>query len=272
MLSVSSMNERSIRSASHEGRRHRRRWSVAAITACIVVAACSAAWATRADLTGFLERAQKMSAHNKAVRADIELTLPDGSTEEAVLMVVPEKNRSFIAFRSSGWRALMPLDWDKGKVVRKKGGKPEAYGVDEPLAGTDIRGIEFFPFWGSDYSTAFISDSTKNEKTITLYAPDEIPYILFVITFDKTTLVPVTTKYYRDQMSNLVRLREDTDYRMVGSRPRPGKIVITDYTENSTTKAKLTWRTLDAVPDELFGDATFYKADVEWGADRVARR
>jgi len=230
------------------------------------------AHATRADLTAFLERAGKMATHTSTVRADMTVELPDGTKDTAVLIIAPEAKHSFVAFRSTGWRALMPLDWGEGRAVKSTGGKPTDYGVDEPLAGTDLRAIEFFPFWDGDLSTAFISDSSRNEKTVTLYAPDEVPYILFVITFDKTTLVPLSTKYFRDQMSNLVRLRKDSDHVMVGSRPRPRKIVITDYTENQTTKIDLTWKTLDIVPTELMSEGTFDKASIDWADQPVASR
>lgn len=228
--------------------------------------------ATRADLTAFLERAGKMATHSSTVRADMTIELPDGTKDTAVVIVAPETKQSFVAFRSTGWRALMPLGWGTGRVVKSTGDKPVDYGVDEPLAGTDLRAIEFFPFWDGDLSTAFISDSSRDEKTVTLYASDDVPYILFVITFDKTTLVPLSTKYFRDQMSNLVRLRRDSDHVMVGSRPRPQKIVITDYSENRTTKIDLTWRTLDAVPTELLNKGTFDKASIDWGDHSVAGR
>ncbi|MEE8311327.1 MAG: hypothetical protein V3R77_03655 [Candidatus Binatia bacterium] len=211
-----------------------------------------------------------MATHSSTVRADMTVELPDGTTDTAVVIIAPETQRSFVAFRSTGWRALMPLDWGEGRVVKSTGDKPVDYGVDEPLAGTDLRAIEFFPFWDGDLKTAFISDTSRNEKTVTLYASDEVPYILFVITFDKTTLVPLSTKYFRDRMSNLVRLRKDSDHVMVGSRPRPRKIEITDYSENQTTKIDLTWRTLDTVPTELLSEGTFDKATIDWGDGTVA--
>ena len=130
--------------------------------------------------------------------------------------------------------------------------------------------MEFFPFWETDYSTAFISDSSRLAKTITLYARDEVPYILFVITFDKAKLVPLATKYYKDQMNNLVRMRNDSDHVMVGSRPRPRKIEITDFGENRTTRLALRWRILDSVPAGVTSEAGFHNAEIEWAGETVA--
>ena len=230
----------------------------------------SGADASRADLTAFLERAGKMAEHNRALRADMSIELRDGSRDTAVLLIAPEKNRAFIAFRSSGWRALMPLSWGQGKAVRAKGGKPETLDVDDPLAGTDLRAMEFFAFWDAEIETAFISDSSRSEKTITLYTPDGVPYILFVVTFDKTQLVPVSMKYYRDEMSNLVRIRNDAGHKMVGSRPRPSSVEITDYSGNTSTKIELEWSTLDRVPESLLDESTFHSADIDWKTDSPA--
>ena len=164
----------------------------------------------------------------------------------------------------------MPLDWGQGKAVRSEGGKPETLDVDAPLSGTDLRAMEFFAFWDARIESAFISDSSRNEKTITLYTPDGVPYILFVVTFDKTQLVPVSMKYYRDEMSNLVRIRNDNGHKMVGSRPRPSTVQITDYSENTSTKIELEWSTLDRIPESLLDESTFHSAAVDWKADSPA--
>jgi hypothetical protein len=157
----------------------------------------------------------------------------------------------------------MPLAWSGGRVVRSKDGQPQSLGPDDRLAGTDFRAIDFFPFWTSNTTTAFVSDETRTEKTVSLYAGKTEPYSLYVVTFDKTKLVPVATKYYRDNFSNLVRLRTDSDYVMVGARPMPTKIVIHDYPENSTTTFALRWKVLEAVPAGLTSADSFYKASLE---------
>jgi len=244
--------------------------AAAGLAAALLLSIALPATADRADLNAFLERAHRMCTFNGPARADISITYADGKTDEAVLIVSPGEKRQFLAFKSSGWRALMPMGWGNGKAVKAAGGEPVAFSADEPLAGSDVRAMEFFPFWETDYSTAFISDSSRLAKTITLYAPDEVPYILFVITFDKARLVPLATKYYKDEMNNLVRLRSDSDHVMVGSRPRPQKIEITDYDENRTTTLALSWRTLDQVPAGVTSDASFHKAEIEWAGETVA--
>jgi len=251
------------------------RVQAAVLTAVVVaaaVAASSVAHASRADLSAFLERAEKMAVFNSAVRADIKVVRDGAAVDTAVLIVDPKANRQFFALKSSGWRALLPLDWGRGTAVAAKDGKPAAFDVDDALPTTDLRGMEFFPFWQTDYTTAFVSDSNRMEKTITLYARERLPYILFVITFDKEKLVPVLVKYYRENMNNLVRLRQDSNHVMVGSRPRPRKIEIRDFTENRAMTFELDWRTLDQVPPGLTEESGFHKASVDWPSDPVAAR
>lgn len=226
--------------------------------------------ATRSDLASFLERAERMFAHNRPVRADIKIRTSDGATDDAVVIIDPEHNRQFFALKSTDWRALSPLDWNKGKAIEKTGAPLVEHGADDRLGGTDLRAMEFFVFWKTDYSKAFISDDNRLEKTVSLYATDERPYQLFVITLDKTKMIPVLSKYYKDSLRNLVRIRRDSDHVMVGSRPRPRKIVITDYTENRETTFELAWRTLESLPEGLMTDSAFHKADIDWAQDPLA--
>lgn len=233
--------------------------------ALTVYAVCaSPVHANGSDLSAFLERAEKMADSPHPVRADIRISHGTDPVEHAVVIIDPAARREFIALQSSGWRALMPLDWSSGKVVEKPGGAVSTFGADQPLPHTDLRAIDFFPCWRSDYGKAFISDTSRLEKTVTLYAPPGVPYVLFVITFDKETLVPLAVKFYKDSTNNLVRLRRESDIAMAGARPRPRHIEIQDFTENSTTTLDLTWRQLDNVPAGLTDESSFDKANVDW--------
>ena len=157
--------------------------AAAAITVLVPVNDASA---TRSDLIAFLERSERMVSYTSAVRADLTITTSDGGTSKAVAIVDPKGERVFYAAGKS-WRALAPLAWNAtGKVSVSTGAKPTDFGPDDRLGDTDLRPMDFFPFWAiADYNSAFVSDDTRLEKTVTLYAPDENPYMLFVLTFDK---------------------------------------------------------------------------------------
>lgn len=238
--------------------------SVAALAiGCATMA--SDASATRSDLTSFLQRAAQMATHTHPVRADLTITKGDGTTTKATAIVDSESKRLFYANADGSWRALAPLGWEgTGKVSVAKGSTPAKFGPNDPLGGTDLRAISFFPFWANvDLNTAFISDNTRLEKTVTLYPPDTGPYMLLVLTFDKEKLVPVTTKFYAGQMNNLVRLQSDTDYTMVGARPRPNKIIVNNYEDNTKTTFAVKWTLLESIPQALLNESTFHTAAID---------
>jgi hypothetical protein len=225
----------------------------------------TAASADRSDLVSFLERAARMGAYTSPVRADIKVTKTDGTTFDAVAIIDSKAQALFFSKTDGSWRALTPLSWKRsGKSASEGQSGLRDFGVDGRLANTDLRPIDFFPYWAdSSYDTAFISDNTRMQKTVTLYAPDEIPYVLFVVTFDKEKIVPLTTKYYVGAMNNLVRLRTDSDHVMVGARPRPTKIVIDNYEDNTKTVYELRWQVLESVPPGVMDEAAFSKAAIE---------
>lgn len=242
----------------------RRHCLFALLTTAAGVSLATAAAATISDLTAFLQRAEKMARFHRPVRADVKIRRQDGSGDEAVVIVDPESGKAFVALRSAGYRALVPLEWGPGTAIEKSGSSPAPQGADDLLGTSGLRAVDFFSPWAADYSTAFISDESPHEKTVTVYAARTVPYSLFVITFDKERLVPTVTKYYRDQLNNLVRLRHDADHVVVGARPRPRKVTITDYVDNSTHTFEIAWSELQAVPPALFDAGSFASAELSW--------
>jgi hypothetical protein len=243
-----------------------RRIVTPALSAVGALLVAGVAAATISDLTAFIQRAEKMTQLNRPVRADVRVTRPGGALDAVIVFADPEKKKVFVAARSDGFRALHALDWSAGKSVTTAAPKPASHGADDEMGEIGLRAMDFFPAWATDYSTAFISDESKMEKTVTIYGKERSPYSLFVVTFDKERLVPLITKYYRERFNNLVRLRKDGDHVLVGARPRPQKISVTDYVENSTVEYEIDWSEVDAVPADLFDDAKFATATVPWPA------
>lgn len=237
---------------------------LALITTLLAAGAPTDARATISDLAAFLQRAEKMAAFHRPMRADVRVTRPDRTTTTAVVIVAPERKSAFVAVRESGFRALVPLGWKDGRAIEKQGARAIDQPADAPLDGLGFRAADWFPSWAHDYTTSFISDETPHEKTVTVYGNDSVPYTLFVITFDKERMVPNYTKYYRETFNNLVRLRRDEDYIVVGARPRPRKVTITDYVENSEYVYDIEWSELSEIPAPLFDVGTFGGAAVEF--------
>ncbi len=130
---------------------------IAAASAAVVATAAVPAMSSVSDLVAFLERAERMFGVNRTLRASVTTTGTDGATVEAVLILDPG-GRQFFSAKAAGWRSMTPLSWtSQGEVVERTGAAARPISVDERLAGTDLRGIDFFPFWKTDYTTAFIS-------------------------------------------------------------------------------------------------------------------
>jgi hypothetical protein len=221
-----------------------RRLLVVSLFVSAVVASASAGRPAHAgDLAAFLARAEKMGTANEKVEADVTIKEADGSEKKARLTIDPAGGGTAILERAdTGWKSETPLAWKDGKATASAGASSSKISVDDTLAGSDLRGIDFFPFWKTDYTKAFTSDENTMEQTISLYADTGRPYSLYVITFDKTKLMPRMIKYYKDTFNNLVRIRTDKDWVMVGSRPRPKEILIKDFAGNTLRTYSFDWR------------------------------
>lgn len=220
------------------------------------------------DLVAFLERTERMAGYPQAARADLVIRRSDGSTTRGLLVVDPKAGKLLLALQKPPWRALMPLDWGKGKALHK--GRVVTWDANQPAPGTELRPMEFFPFWRGNYESAFVSDETTNEKTVMLYTAKKTPYELFVITFDKTKLTPLEIKYYEESMSNLVRLRRNSGFVMVGSRPRPAAIEIDDFAENRHCRIELKWQAEPELPEGLLDEAKFATVPLTWSESGAA--
>jgi hypothetical protein len=195
------------------------------------------------DLAAFLERAEKMGTINEKVEADVTIKEADGTEKKAHLVLDPAGGgTATLEQAATGFESETPLAWKEGKATAGTGASATKITVDDTLAGSDLRGIDFFPFWKTDYSKAFTSDENTMEQTVSLYADEGRPYSLYVVTFDKTKLMPRMIKYYKDTFNNLVRIRTDKDWVMVGSRPRPTEILIKDFKANTVRTYTFDWK------------------------------
>src|SRR5438128_4286920 len=95
------------------------------------------------DLAAFLERAERMSAPNEKVEADVTIKDAGGTTSKAHLVIDPADGGTVVFEQpATGWKSETPLSWKEGKAVTKTGASSSKLGVDDPLAGTDLRGMD----------------------------------------------------------------------------------------------------------------------------------
>lgn len=212
------------------------------ILPALALATMGVAPAHAGDLAAFLERAERMSTLSEKVEAEVTIEEADGTRRKVHLVIDPEAGEAILEQPQTGWKSQTPLAWKAGTVVVEAGAAPTPVGADDTLAQSDLRGIDFFPFWKTDYAKALTSDENPHERTVSLYADPGRPYVLYVITFDKARLVPKMIKYYRDSFNNLVRIRTAQDWVMVGSRPRPTDMLIKDFQGNTVRRYRFDWK------------------------------
>lgn len=251
-----------IRTSPHHDRpmlRHALRFVAATASAALLTLAV--ATPVRAgDLAAFLERAERMATVTEKVEADVTIRDVDGSTRKAHLVIDPAGDgRATMEQPDSGWKSETPLAWKDGKAVAKTGAAEAKLDIDDPLGATDLRGIDFFPFWKSDYSRALSSDESTTDQTVSLYADKGRPYLLYVVTFDKAKLVPKMIKLYKDSYNNLVRIRTDQNWVMVGSRPRPTEMMIRDFAGNTIRSYSFAWKLAGGAPVTAAAEGTAAK-------------
>jgi len=79
--------------------------------------------------------------------------------------------------------------------------------------------------------------------------------VLLVHTIDRERDVILQTKYYRDSISNLVKIRRDDEFAQVGGRWRPATIAVQSFREPTSTRLSLAWREAPDAPAALFTPA-----------------
>lgn len=216
------------------------------LSACGVLAlgATAPSPAHSGDLAAFLDRSERMTTVGQKTEAAVTITDADGTTRKAHLVLDPaEGGIALLEDAGTGWKSKTPLAWKDGVATPKSGAASAPLGVDAPLDGSDLRGIDFFPFWKTDYARAFVSDENTSEQTVSLFAEKGRPYSLYVITFDKAKLVPRMVKFYKDTFNNLVRIRTTENWVMVGNRPQPTQISVRDFTSNTERTYTFDWKT-----------------------------
>jgi hypothetical protein len=77
-------------------------------------------------------------------------------------------------------------------------------------------------------------------------------YSLTVWKIDRAKGVPIQVLYYRDTMSNLVKMLRLEEHVSVGNKWRPQRLVMQDYKLRSKDVVTLTWQQDPKFPPELF--------------------
>jgi hypothetical protein len=182
------------------------------------------------------------------LRADVHVERDGTAAGDAVLLALGQ--RLYLETRS-GTRALL----SPGKVVVARKGRLVRAPVGTTLPGTDVLLEDLEPFGVGRMPVAQVSDENPLGIVVTGAPAPPSAYVLLVLTIDPERNVIAQTKYYRDTISNLVKMRKDDDFSQVGGRWRPATIGFDSLRPPSTTRLALTWREAPDAPAALLTPA-----------------
>jgi hypothetical protein len=207
-------------------------------------------------LETFLRSVEAATAITVPLRADGELDaqLATGQLRSDLVMVVRPPSDMYIELRKGPRKALLLTSAGTAFRLHSEDGKAEKFAEDAAFADSDFTREDLEPFQLARYKTWLIADESAGEVTVTLM-PKNSQYTMLVTTFDIEKKVPLKTLYYQDTLSNLVKMRRESDYTLVGRKWMPTAISMENFKFRTTTTLRLKWTQDAAFPPELFDPA-----------------
>ncbi len=208
------------------------------------------------SLEAFLRSVEAATALKVPLRADgqIEAQLPSGPLRSDLVMIVRPPADTYIELREGPRKALLLPSAGTAFRLYPAGSKAEAFAESATFADSDFTREDLEPFQLSRYATWLIADENGGEVTVTLM-PKKSQYTMLVTTFDIEKKVPLKTLYYQDTLNNLVKIRRESDYTMVGRKWMPSAISMESFKFRTTTALHLKWTQGAEFPPELFDPA-----------------
>ena len=188
-------------------------------------------------------------------RADVRITRGSDAETRAVLV---GRGHTLYVELSDATRALLHpgkiLVAQQRRVVRAKPGTP--------LDGTDLLLEDIVPFSARLLQVPQINDDGPAGVVVSGAPAGTSAHTLLVFTIDRERMAVVRTQYYRDSISNLVRVRRNDAFVEVAGRWRPGEITVDDLRQHTSTHLALAWREVPDVDPVVFTPAGLRRAPV----------
>jgi len=222
------------------------------------IVACHAARADFGDLEQFLRSVEESTKVTAPLRGDgqFEVQTAEGTRHDQVAVIVRPPADTYIELKQQGVRALLPSDGAAAYQFKAGASKADAFALEAMFAESDFTREDLEPFRLARYSGWRISDETGGEVIVTLFPiPKASQYSLVVATFDREKKVPIKTLYYRDTLNNLVKMRRDGDYVLIGRKWMPTTTSIETFKQRSHATFTLHWSQDPKFPPELFDQA-----------------
>jgi len=212
---------------------------------CLVAGAVAAA----EGLHALLPVVARQERAPQTLRADVRIEREGAPAIDAVLL---EHGRTRYLETRTGLRALLA----PGKVVVVRDGRVRRAAPDAAIEGTDILLQDLEPFGIGTLAVPQVSDEGPTGIVVTGAPTPPSAYVLVVHTIDPERAVIEKTKYYRDEITNLVKMGRNDDFTQVGGRWRPGTMAVERFRpESRTTTLRLAWKEAPDTPPALFTPA-----------------
>ena len=217
--------------------------------------------ADMATLQTFLRSVEEASQVGAPVRGDGDLeVVAGGATRRTqVAVVVRPPADTYLELRPDGLKALLFAHGQPALWLPKGASEPAVFPHYASLADSDFTAEDIEPFRVADYKEARITDDAGGELTVSLF-PATSQYSLIVMTFDRARKVPVKALYYRDTLSNLVKMRTDDGHVQVGKTWMPTTINMETFKLRTRSALTVRWNANPTVPAELFDPAALPKS------------
>lgn len=197
------------------------------------------------DIRGKLRPVATNARAPQPLRADGQITREGAAPVGVVLL---QRGDRLYLQTSTGTRALIR----PGRVVVRDAKGLTRAAPDAPLPGTDLLLGDLAPFTVGDLATPQVSDDGPAGLVVTGAPARPSPYVLLVETIDPEHEIVVRVKYYRDTITNMVKMRRDYDPVEVAGRWRPSRITVEAFRPPNTTTLTLTWREAPDTPPAVF--------------------
>jgi hypothetical protein len=179
-------------------------------------------------------------------RADVRVECTPACTPAAVIVV--GRGDDLYLEGTGGLRALVR----PGQILVRDGERTAEATVGRTLGDTPLLLEDLRVFVADALKVPQISDDGPERVVVTGAPARASAYALLVHTIDRERDAIVKTQYYRDSISNLVKIRRDSAYVQVGSRWRPGEIQVESLRDARRAVLRLAWREAPDTPTTLF--------------------
>jgi hypothetical protein len=238
------------------------RWTIVPpLILAFLLLTATAAVAETVDIDDFLRGAEAAAQVAAPLRAEgqFEVVSPEATRRDEIALVMRPPADTFIELRREAVKAVLLRDG--AFRVKGRASKAESFPLDASLDDSDFTREDLEPFRVSHYKGALISDDSAAELMVMLW-PTGSQYSLVVITFDRQKKVPLKIQYYRDTVSNLVKMQRDSGYVLVGDKWRPTTISMETFKLRTHTTLNVRWTLDTKLPAEFFNPASLTQSSL----------